>query len=182
MAATLETLTNLAKRQLEIESQLADLEQQTKEAAKALLQISETDIPELMDTLEVSEFKMADGRVISIKESVHAKIPEEYREAAFSYLRERGLDGVIKNNVIVSFGKGEDEEAEGLLQVLRSQEGLEDKVSQKQDIHHSTLKALVKEMLDEDDDGEFPRDTFGVFVRRASVITAVKPGKKRVPR
>lgn len=168
MVATMEMLIKLATRQLEIESQIEELEEAVKEAKKAHLQISTVDLPEAMDSLDVVEFVLANGRKVSIVESVHAKIPEERKDEAFTFLREHDYDGVIKRNVILTFGKGEDHIAASFLDFLKTRPKLQGKYTSKEEVHHSTLKALVKEFLDEGI--EFPEDAFGLFVQRASKI------------
>jgi hypothetical protein len=39
---------------------------------------------------------------------VHASIPLDRKEEAFQWLRAQGLDDIIKNDVTLTFGKGED--------------------------------------------------------------------------
>ena len=66
-------------------------------------------------------------------------------ESAYKWLRENGLGDLIKNEVAVTFGKGEDNKAEQLLS-LAEQEGYEP--TQKQKVEPMTLKALFRERIE----------------------------------
>ena len=66
-------------------------------------------------------------------------------ESAYNWLRENGLADIIKNEVAVQFGKGEDNKAEQLL-TLAEQEGYEP--TQKQKVEPMTLKALYRERVE----------------------------------
>jgi hypothetical protein len=166
----LKKLTNLAKQQIDLEHQVADLEEQIKIRKAALQKVSESDIPEAMDELDMQEFKLRDGRKITLEQSYHAKIAEKNRPVAFSWLRETGHGGVIKRVISVAFGSGEDREARNFLRRLERSKTLRDKeVKDKEDIHPQTLKALMRELKEEGE--EFPEDAFGLYVRRYAKIT-----------
>jgi hypothetical protein len=79
------------------------------------------------------------------------------------------IDDLIKNNVICSFGRGEDEKAAEFAQAARER-GLSPE--QKQDVHAQTLKAWVRERVEGGD--SFPMDLFGAFVGQRATI---KKGK-----
>jgi len=163
----LKIITDLALRQRELEVDVEELEELLKNKKALLQKLSENDLPEAMDEAGLMEFKLSDGRRVTVEESYHAKIPEKMRHVAYGWLREHGHDGVIKRVVSVGFGKGEDEEADHLLEILR--ERVADKeVKDKADIHHSTLKALVKEFKQEGI--EFPEEAFGLYIRRYTKI------------
>lgn len=164
----LKTVTNLARVQLELERQIAETEEHLKTLREQHQGVSENDIPEAMDAADIREFKLGDGRVVSIEESYHAKIPEGRRRAAFRWLRAHGHNGIIKRIIALNFGKGDDELAEAFVNWIKTKENLVDRVSDKEDVHHSTLKAFVKEMKEQGVD--FPDEDFGVYVRRFAKI------------
>ena len=53
--------SELAERQIKLEDEVSRLEEQLKLAKQNLRQVSEIDLPELMNTLNVKEFKLNDG-------------------------------------------------------------------------------------------------------------------------
>ena len=55
---------------------------------------------------------------VSVKKEFRCTLPKDdsKREHAYQWLRDQGLGDIIKNNVFVTFGKGEDDKAEQLLE------------------------------------------------------------------
>ena len=86
-------------------------------------------------------------------------------ELAYNWLRENGLGDIIKNEVAVQFGKGEDNKAEQLLS-LAEQEGYEP--TQKQKVEPMTLKALYRERVEAGLD--MPSQLFNIFVKDQTKI------------
>ena len=81
-------------------------------------------------------------------------------ESAYNWLRENGLGDIIKSEVAVRFGKGEDNEAERLLN-LAVQEGYVP--SQRSKVEPMTLKALYRERIEAGLD--MPSEFFHTFVK-----------------
>jgi len=96
---------------------------------------------------------------------VHASIPVARREEAFTWLREQGLDDIIKNDVICTFGKGQDNMAKDVVGIL-SERGFEPNT--KTHVHPSTLKAFIKERVT--DGKPIDLDMFGAFIANAAEI------------
>ena len=86
-------------------------------------------------------------------------------ESAYNWLRENGLADIIKNEVAVQFGKGEDNKAEQLL-TLAEQEGYEP--TQKQKVEPMTLKALFRERVEAGLD--MPSQLFNIFIKDQTKI------------
>lgn len=157
-------LSRLADEQAQAAAQVADLEAQLDKARDRFRDISERIIPEKMDELGMEEFKTRTGLKIKIKEAIRASIPKARQGEAFRWLRDNGYAGLIKRNVAIKFGKGEDETAEELAKQLSEKFEVEDNTS----VHPSTLKAFVNEQLS--NGVEIPMELFGVHRQRVSVI------------
>src|SRR3954463_9663200 len=165
---TLERIAELARQLQQYESRIVATEKTLKNLQAMARRIAEEELPEAMDAAEVSEFEMKDGRRITVRTEYHAGIPKSREQEAFEWLRDNGLDGIIKQNVSIKFGKGDDAEASRILALL-SQAGVEPE--SKQAIHHSTLKAFIREAVEEGIN--IPLDLFGAhIVRRAKVAGA----------
>jgi hypothetical protein len=117
-----------------------------------------------MDEMGVDRIDV-DGVTVTRKMMVHASIPVERKDEAFAWLRENGLDDIIKNDVSVSFGKGEDNMAGDVVGLLQER-GFDPQT--KTHIHPSTLKAFVKERLE--NGKPIDLDMFGAFVANAAEI------------
>ena len=86
-------------------------------------------------------------------------------ELAYNWLRENGLGDIIKNEVAVQFGKGEDDKAEQLLD-LAVQQGYEP--NQRSKVEPMTLKALYRERVEAGLD--MPSQFFHTFVKDQTKI------------
>lgn len=146
-----------------------ELEALLKSAKEDLAKIREYDLPNALDAVGLSEFKLLDGTLVSVKEDVFASISEENRDAAFKWLEDTDNDGIIKNEFKLPFGKGQDDEAKALQKIL---DEFGYSYSNSRSVHYQTLKAFVKQRLEA---GEpIPLDTFSVYVKKISKITFQK--------
>jgi hypothetical protein len=115
---------------------------------------------------------LLDKSTVRIKEDVYAGITEENREAAFEWLETTDNDGIIKNEVKCAFGKGQDEQAKQLLELLEKNGH---SFTNTRNVHPQTLKAFVREQLKEG--LPIPTDLFSVHVKKVAEITAPKRKK-----
>lgn len=143
-----------------IEQHEADLKTLKQERQKLTLEL----IPGVMDEMGVDRIDV-DGVTVMRKLIVSASIPEARKEEAFNWLREQRLDDIIKNDVTVSFGRGEDNAAKNAVGILREQ-GFDPET--KTHIHAMTLKAFVKERVE--DGKPIDLDLFGAYVVNAADI------------
>lgn len=155
----------LAEEQIAAEDEVAKCEKALAVAKKSLELIQITQLPELMNRIGMTEFKLRDGRTVSIKSETYVSVSEERQERAYAWLREHGEAGVIKNVVSVSFGKDQDEAAQELLEKLAE---LKYAAEQNENVHHSTLKALIRRRIE--NGHEVDMELFGVHqVNKAMV-------------
>lgn len=165
----LDAIVALAENALKLEERIKNGEELLKQLREQHRAITENDLPEAMDALDVEEFKLANGRKVTITQSFHPNISEDHRPLAFEWLRKRGHDGIIKRHVSVEFGKGEDKIANRLLMNLRKYKTLaQNSIKDREQVHPQTLKSFVKEMIETGED--LPMDLFGVHVRRSATI------------
>lgn len=156
----------LAQEMIEVESLIQDKEEELKELKDRLRRIAEVDLPELMDASELANFTLKDGRKVEMDRSIHASITEANRESAFAWLRESGHGGIIKRAVTMSFPKGESENADKLGAWLKKRYPDYD-IKDAESVHPQTLKAFVREMMEEG--VELP-DSISTFTRTVAVI------------
>jgi hypothetical protein len=168
----LNTIASLARKHQEQENKVRDLEDQLKTAKKLLLQISDEEIPNLMSETGLSSFRLDDGSSVEIKSIYGASIPVANREKAFDWLRRNGNDDIIKNKVIATFGRGQEEDARSFMQVA-SANGVS--TNQESKIEPQTLKAFVKESVEAGVD--FPMELFGAYIGQRAILKTPKGGK-----
>ena len=148
-----------------LEDQMVNMEKDLKKLKEEADKIGSEIIPNLLAEQGLSSLKLADGSSIDIRKSYNCTIKKDQVESAFEWLRNNGLGDLIKNEVAVQFGKGEDNKAEQLLG-LAVQEGYEP--SQKQKVEPMTLKALFRERIEAGLD--MPSEFFNTFVKDQTKI------------
>ena len=143
---------------------------QSKEKKKeAADKISEEVIPEIMDNMKLKTLKLQDGSAIEVKEIYGASIPVANREGAYKWLRDNDLGDLIKNEITVSFGRGEDNKANDYAS-LAEKNGYQP--SQKMKVEPMTLKALYRERVESNQD--LPSEHFNLFKGNKTKITRNK--------
>ena len=122
-------------------------------------------IPTMMSEMGLAELKLEDGSHLKVSTSYKAHITEANKEMAFNWLRDNGLGDIIKNEISVSFGRGEDNKAAHYAELAKGQ-GLSP--TQKLKVEPMTLKALVRERIEAGK--EMPTEIFGVFSENKTTI------------
>ena len=152
-----------------LEDQIKDLEIQLKDKKREADKVSGEVIPTIMQEMNISSLKLADGSAVEVKPVYGASIPIAKKEEAFKWLREHGLGDLIKNEITVAFGRDEDNKAQQYA-VLAQGQGYEP--VQKLKVEPMTLKALVRERIEAGQD--MPADLFNVFAGNRTKITMNK--------
>ena len=113
--------------------------------------------------------KLKDGSAIEVKEIFSATIPVAKKEGAFNCLRKNGHGDLIKNEIIVSFGRNEDNKAREYANLAESN-GYQPE--QKLKVEPMTLKALYREQVEKNLD--LPSEHFNLFKGNKTKITRSK--------
>lgn len=161
----LKDISALARRAKLLEHEVEILELTLKERKESHRKIVEETLPEAMAELGMRSFVMDDGSKIDVKPYYSASISAERKAEAYAWLREHGFDDIIKNNVSVRFGRGEDELCVHLLDLLR-EKGFAAEQAEK--VEPMTLKAWVKEQVEKG--ANFPSELFGVYIGQKATI------------
>ena len=122
-------------------------------------------MPAMLAEIGISSFSLDDGSTVEVKQTYGASILMDNRPAAYEWLRDNGYDDIIKNTVLCQFGRGEDDQASAFA-AFAQQHGYVPE--QKTEIHPQTLRAFVKERVEEGD--AFPMELFGAWVGQRAVI------------
>ena len=167
------TQTDAAKTLSDKVIELKNLEDEIENAEESLSKlkekakyISNIEVPQMMEEMHITKLKLKDGESVEIKKIYGASITLDYQEQAFTWLRNNGLGDIIKNDVTVTFGRGEDNKAAHYAVLARGQ-GYEP--VQKIGVHPQTLKAVVRERLESGQ--EMPSDLFKTYAGNSTKIT-----------
>ena len=158
------TLSGLVRKLRQTEDQILDAENHIKALKAEKHKLSTELIPSLMAEMGTERIDV-DGVAVIVKPIVHASIPEDKRDQAFGWLREHGHEDIIKNDVVLSFGKGQDNVVKNLIAELRG-DGFSPE--HKVHIHPMTLKAFVREQLEKG--SAINLDLFGAYVLNTAEI------------
>ena len=150
----------------DMEDLVAAKEEELKKLKKDVEVISGEVIPTMMQEMDLSTLKLADGSSVEVKPVYGASIPSAKKEEAFNWLRNNDLGDLIKNEITVSFGRNEDNKAMAYANLAQGQ-GFQP--VQKLKVEPMTLKALVRERLEAGQ--EMPTDLFNVFAGNRTKIT-----------
>jgi len=140
-------------------------ENNLKDLKKEYLRISSEVIPTMMSEMGLAELKLSDGSHLKVSTTYRATITEANKETAFNWLRDNGLGDIIKNEILVSFGRNEDNKAADYAELAK---GHGFQPTQKMKVEPMTLKALVRERIEAGK--EMPTEIFGVFSENKTTI------------
>ena len=159
------SLSNYCRELKAYEDEIAELEEKIKFKKNKADKISSEIIPNMLAEQGLSSLKLADGSSVEVRKAYNCTILKDNMESAYNWLRENQLGDIIKNEVSVQFGKGEDNKAEQLLN-LAAQEGYEP--SQRSKVEPMTLKALYRERVEAGLD--MPSQFFNIFIKDQTKI------------
>ena len=148
-----------------LEEDIKRSEENIKKLKKKSEHISGEVIPTMMSEMGLSFLKLSDGSSLEVKTNYSASITQANKEKAFNWLRENNLGDIIKNEILVSFGRNEDNKAADYADLAKGQ-GFQP--TQKMKVEPMTLKALVRERIEAGK--EMPTEIFGVFSENKTTI------------
>lgn len=165
--------------------QIAGLEYELKIANQEYSVLELETIPAAMMEVGLSKFTLTTGEVIESAPYTRASIPTlaaiekadpsdrsemiNRRETALNWLKTHNASTIIKNDLIVSFGKGQDEIAKKMYAKVL-EEGFKAKCEES--VNFQTLNAFVKETLAKGID--IPFEPFSIFSGHKAVIKKAK--------
>ena len=161
----IQSLADQVERLETLNREIDFAESQLKQKKKNLEHLSGEVIPTMMSEMGLSHLKLMDGSSVDVKPNYSASISVANKEKAFNWLRNNGLGDIIKNEILVSFGRNEDNKAADYA-ALAQERGYQP--TQKLKVEPMTLKALVRERIEAGK--EMPTELFNVFVGNKTTI------------
>ena len=161
----IQSLADQVEKLEDLNKKLIVQEEVMKKTKKEMDRLSGEVIPTMMSEMGLSELKLQDGSHLKVATSYKASITEANKESAFNWLRDNGLGDIIKNEILVSFGRNEDNKAADYANLA---EGQGFQPTQKMKVEPMTLKALVRERIEAGK--EMPTEIFSVFTENKTTI------------
>tara|TARA_R110002020_G_scaffold27832_1_gene89438 strand:+ start:101 stop:643 length:543 start_codon:yes stop_codon:yes gene_type:complete len=161
-------LSEVSKLALELKTAQESLtlaEELAKDCKRKVREIAEERLPEAMAELNLSKIDLEDGSSISVSKFYSASIPREKQEDAFSWLVENEHGDLIKNQVSVSFVRGEEAKAQKFADELAESDYA---VNTRKWVEPMTLKAWCKGQTEKGK--SIPSDLFGLYIGNRAKI------------
>jgi UV DNA damage repair endonuclease len=166
-AADLDTLKELGDSLNELNTRVVLAEEEVSKLKTTRKKVAEELIPDLMSKVGLKLVELEDGTKIKVDEFVDARIRDA--NVAFEWLRETNNESIIKNQISVSLGRGDDDRAQQVLELLKENDVEAD---HKITVHNQTLKAFCRDALDNPELAEsLPREAFGIYQGKRAKIT-----------
>lgn len=158
----LELLSGLGMRLKELENEIEQVENRLKTLQAQAREISWKQIPELMDSLNMSKFTLKDGGEITVKEDLRVSLPAapDRRQEVIDWLNENGAESLIRRSFEIQFGKGDEAWAKKFEADLKKRKKPLN-VERLETIHTGTLKKFLTDKLEAGD--EVPLEKLGAF-------------------
>jgi hypothetical protein len=154
-------------RALVLMDEIDAMESQLKSLKAELNDLTEKQIPEVMDNANCGLFKHKEtGRKVEVQDKVTASISKENRPEAHAWLRNAGHEDIIKNKVEFEVGRGKDNIAAEAIASLKQHFGID--AERTESVHAQTLGAFCREQLAAG--VELPAALLGLWIRRVAVI------------
>lgn len=161
----LSELSRLATNQVDLEEAIEAAEDLLKSLKEKHFKVSETEIPTKMFECGMSEFKLTNGRKITVKKYYSASIGEENKVTCFDWIRDNGHEDIIKHTITIPLGR----DSEALVSKIAAFLKLDNiSYTNEEKVHPQTLKAFVKEQVEAGSD--LPLDSFKVYIGNKSII------------
>ena len=165
----LSKVSRLAEELIDKEEEVKEAEARLKILKEQARDVAERQLPEAMAEVGMAKFVLTDGSEVTVKPYYSAKIGEDKRDECFNWLQDHGHEALIKDEVSVTFNKGEHERAEEFKSQLE-QQGIE--YNGKMGVHPQTLAAFVREQVESG--AEFPLELFNVYIGQIAKVKRSK--------
>lgn len=163
-------LRNKIGEMIDQQALVDDLEEQVKQAKEHLHALRTRHVPDLMAEMQVDQMRFR-GYDISVADLVSGSLPKEEsaRQRAIEWLEAHEAGGLIKTDLQLSFGKGQEQEASKLYSELAE---MGYPVFANRNVHPQTLMAWARQQLAE---GEpLDPEVLGLYVGKVAKLKVVK--------
>ena len=161
----IKTIAMLADEQLLLAEEIETYTELLKTKQAAYRKVAEVDLPAAMSAAGVREFKLQNGRGVSIETALFASIPKKNKKAAVQWLVDHGQGSIVNEDVIVRFEKGQQEKVQALVDLL-FEKHMTPEVNE--NVNTGTVKSIIKELQSEG--VEVPLELFGAYWKTEAKI------------
>lgn len=181
-AGELKQIAALAAEYLALEDVISEIEQRLAAKKLALKTLREHQLPLALTEVGMESFRLVGGGEVKLKNMVSGGVSEANQREAFAALEKNGHGGIIKHEIKILFGKGEEAWAKKFLRDMEKRKRPLN-AQRKDFIAPQTLGAFVREQVKEfesrglDPQAAMPDDLYrllGVYRMRYAEVTPPK--------
>lgn len=148
----LSTVTLKAQQLIDEQDKVARYEKDLEISKANVKRLEEQELPEAMAEAKLTEFKLTNGKMVTVKDVVAGSPPKTRLHEALAWLRGNEHDGIIKRaiSVQVLLPKGHDKEGNKLVNYLRRLKTLQNMGVEPKDeptVHYQTFGAWARELF-----------------------------------
>jgi hypothetical protein len=175
--SSIDSVAQLARKLWLAEKKVAELEAQFEEAKAEHLKLSQELVPDAMNELGMESLTLTNGYTIQISPFYSGSIPPNEgktadpvrREKCFAWLRSKGFGSLIKTEVKVAAGQGDEKFVERVTKLLAK---AKIPFVQGDNVHHMTLKSFIREQAEAGSPP--PQDLFNTHIGKKATIKQKK--------
>lgn len=169
--ASLENLVKHAEEMAELKQTIDSIQGTIDELTKQYNYISQEIIPNMLDELGLKTFELKDGSKITVKDFLSGSLPKEEDKfnQAIDWLKDHELESILKTEVTLKFGKGEDNFAKNAIALLKENDY---DPSSKYGVHPQTLYSSIREL--QKDGIVIPFEMLGLYAGKKADIKLKK--------
>jgi hypothetical protein len=160
-------LSVLANDTEKLQKVIETKEEELKKDKEKLRKYIEVYLPEAMMGIGMQEFTLVDGTQLTKSEKYYANISQINNAEAMSWLEENGFGPLIRESISANFGHT-NEDKHFIAAMLNTLKKWKIGFKRGRNIHHSTLRAFVKEQIESGVD--LPMQLFGVHISNQVTI------------
>lgn len=175
--ATLENLIIHSEKRAAAIKEIGTYTSLIAELNKEVIKIEEQIVPQIMDQLNMEDFKLKDGTKIKIDLKFQGSVVKEdpqQRKKQLEFLVNNGAGDLIKRTFTLDFKKGKEKEAEAFRKLLKE---LEFDYTEDESVHASSLGSTIKAMVVKAKKVPFEELKWRVFKRATFKEPTVKKDK-----
>jgi len=147
------------------QDQIEEIEDKLKAKKEVYRRLTEDDLPSKFASMNISKMEMENGDKIEVKPIYRGHISKKNQDQAYKWLRQNNHADLIKNEVKVGFGKGEDIGAIRIKKYLNEQ-GFS--FTDKESVHPQSLSAFIREQTEKGK--ALPHDLLGIHIGQTTKI------------
>lgn len=176
---TLSNIMVFANKHRELSKEAATYEELLSALDTEIKDIEEVKLPLILNTLKIKEFKLTDGSVINLNPVFQGSIVKKdanQRSKQLKWVTDSLGGPLIKTEVTLKFGRGEEKQLQLLLDTLK-EIGFD--YTMKEGIHASTLSSFIKEKVAKGEEVPFDDLKWRIFDKAEIKVPGEKPKRKK---